>query len=68
MPISERSFIINSLICLIIVESLLLFSYQTASLSIILLSGYVVYELAGLVIIHYHNERIKNGEDQEDKK
>lgn len=67
MQISERSFIINSLICLIIAEALLLFSYQPTSLSIILLSGYVIYELVGLVIIYYHNERIKNGEDQENK-
>lgn len=67
MQISARSFILKSLITFAIIEFLLLISKQPTNLLVLVLSGYVVYELVGLVIIYYHNERIKNGEDQEDK-
>lgn len=67
MQISERSFIINSLITFAIIEFLLLISKQPINLLVLILSGYVIYELIGLVIIYYHNERIQNGENQKDK-
>lgn len=67
MQISARSFILKSLITFAIIEFLLLISKQPTNLLVLVLSGYVVYELVSLVIIYYHNERIKNGEDQEDK-
>lgn len=67
MQISERNFIINSLITFAIIEFLLLISKQPTNLLVLVLSGYVVYEIVGLVIIYCYKERVKNGEDQEDK-
>lgn len=63
MQINERSFILNSLITFAIIEFLLFISKQPINLLVLILAGYVVYELAGLVIIYYHNERVENGED-----
>ena len=67
MQISERSFIINSLIAFAIIEFLLFISKQPINFLVLILAGYVMYELVGSAIIYHHNERIKNGEDQEDK-